>query len=137
MLERRVNDIMPSVYSVVHDNILSSFLKNRFKTINQDLRFVFGKNKNGFIFPFHLQLRKLSWNVNDELIFIAHLEPPRLRAAPIYCIADLEGDLQDFTSTFAWLFMKKAKDNREIKRKNIQEMIPSFFEAVEGSEGKR
>lgn len=65
MLERRVNDIMPSVYSVVHDNILSSFLKNRFKNINQDLRFVFGKNKNGFIFPFHLQLRKLSWNVND------------------------------------------------------------------------
>jgi hypothetical protein len=112
MLELRVNDIMPSVYSIVHDNILSSFLKNRFKNINQDLRFVFGKNKNGFIFPFMLQLRKLSWNLNDELIFIAHLESARLRAAPIYCIADLEGDLQDYTSTFAWLFMKKARDNR-------------------------
>lgn len=65
MLELRVNDIMPSVYSILHDNILSSFLKNRFKNINQDLRFVFGKNKNGFIFPFLLQLRKLSWNLND------------------------------------------------------------------------
>lgn len=89
MLDLRVNDIMPSVYSVVHDNILSSFLKNRFKDINQDQRFVFGKNKNHFIFPFLLQLRKLSWNVNDELIFIAHLEPAKIRTSPIYCITDL------------------------------------------------
>ncbi len=65
MLDLRVNDIMPSVFSVLHDNILNSFLKNRFKEINQDQRSVFGKNKNGFIFPMLLQLRKLSWNLND------------------------------------------------------------------------
>lgn len=68
----RVNDIMPSVISDIHDNILSTYLKNRYKQINQDQRLVFGKNKGGFIFPILLQLRKLSWNVNDELIFIGN-----------------------------------------------------------------
>lgn len=65
MLALRVNDIMPGVYSALHDGILASFLKNRYKEINQDQRFVFGKNNNGFIFPFLLQLRNLSWNIND------------------------------------------------------------------------
>ncbi len=65
MLGLRVNDIMPGIYSALHDGVLGSFLKNRYKQINQDQRFLFGKNKNGFIFPFLLQLRKLSWNAND------------------------------------------------------------------------
>ena len=51
MLSLRVNDIMPDVYSINHDNILASFLKNRYKSINQDQRLLFGKGKNGFIFP--------------------------------------------------------------------------------------
>lgn len=67
-----------------------------------------------------LQLRKLSWNANDELIFIAHLETAKMKIAPIYCITDLEGDIQDYTSTFAWLFMRKIKNKSQIKRKNIQ-----------------
>lgn len=127
LLEMRVNDIMPSVYSELHDNILGSFLKNRYKQINQDQRFLFGKNKNGFIFPILLQLRKLSWNANDELIFIANIEPAKIKAAPIFCITDLEGDIQDYTSTFARLFLKKIRQKFQIKRKNIQELIPSFF----------
>lgn len=65
MLSLRVNDIMPDVFSVVHDNILKTYLKNRYKKINQDERSVLGKNKNGYIFPIYLQLRKLSWNTND------------------------------------------------------------------------
>ncbi len=65
MIALRVNDIMPIGYSKVHDSILGSFLKNRYKKINQDQRLLFAKNKNGFIFPFLLQLNKMSWNTND------------------------------------------------------------------------
>jgi hypothetical protein len=32
--------------------------------------------------------------------------------------------------------MKKGRNNLEIKRKNIQEMIPSFFEAVEAADNQ-
>jgi hypothetical protein len=110
----RVNDIMPSVISEVHDHILSTYLKDRYKRINQDQRLLFGKNKSGFIFPIYLQLRKLSWNANDELIFIANFELPKLKSAPICCISDLEGNILDYTSSFANLFLKKSKKKSAI-----------------------
>ena len=78
-----------------------------------------------------IQLRTLSWNNNDEFIFIASLELVKSRSAPIYCMIDQEGDIHDYTSTFAWMFLKKVKNNNQIKRKNIQELVPSFFEVVE------
>ena len=84
---------MPSAYSVVHDNILNSFLKNRYKRLNQDQRLLHGKNKSGFLFPLLLQLRTLSWSTNDELIFIALLLPEKLKSASICCICDLEGNV--------------------------------------------
>lgn len=125
MLSLRVNDIMPGVYSIVHDDILNSFLKNRFKSINQDERLLFGRNKNGFIFPLQLQLRKLSWNTNDELIFLANVNSIKTKSAPILCIVDLEGDVKDISSTFSWLFMSNQK-----KIENIQVIIPSFFKII-------
>jgi len=75
-------------------------------------------------------LRKLSWNVNDELIFIGNFEVAKIKSAPIYCISDLEGNIQDFTSSFANLFLKKSKKQPTIKTKNIQELIPSFFDII-------
>lgn len=131
MLRLRVNEIMPTCYSEIHDSILSRFLKHRSSRINTDNRNIFGKNRNHFIFPMILQLRALSWNNNDELIFISSLEGVKNHSAPISCIIDQEGDIQDYTSTFAYLFMKKVRNNNQIKSKNIQELIPSFFEVVE------
>jgi hypothetical protein len=52
---------------------------------------VFGKNKTGYIFPFSLQLNKMSWNTNDELVFISNVEVAKLKKAPICCMTDLEG----------------------------------------------
>ena len=128
MLSLRVNDIMPQVYSIVHDGILNSFLKNRYKSINQDERLVYGRNKNGFIFPIQLQLRKLSWNTNDELIFIASVNSIKTKTAPILCIVDLEGDLKNVSSTFSWLFLGCKINNRRIE--NIQVILPSFFKII-------
>ena len=132
--ELRVNDIMPSVFSVVHDDILNSYLKNRYKRINQDERLVLGKNKNGFIFPMHLQLRKLSWNTNDELIFISNVKSTKLRSAPINCIVILEGEIQDVSSSFAWMFFKKSISQMTTKTQNIQCLLPSFFRVIEETE---
>ena len=56
---------MPNIFSIIHDSILTEFLKNRFKTINQDQRLLYGKNKSNYIFPLKLQLMKMSWNNND------------------------------------------------------------------------
>ena len=80
---------MPDVYSVNHDNILNSFLRNRSKSINEDERLLFGKGKNGFIFPMSLQLRKLIYNTNDELMFISNVNAIKTKSAPIFCIVDL------------------------------------------------
>jgi hypothetical protein len=135
MLALRVNDLMPEIYSEVHDGILLSFLKNRYKSINQDERLLFGKNKNGFIFPFQLQLRKLSVNANDELIFIANVNAQKTKAAPINCILDLEGDIRNVSSTFAWLFLKKYKEHHALQ--NIQVLIPSFFKVIEEHDDTR
>jgi PAS domain S-box-containing protein len=133
MLSLRVNDIMPEVYSVVHDDILNSFLKNRYKSINQDERLLFGRNRNGFIFPLQLQLRKLSWNTNDELIFIANVTPIKTKTAPVLCIVDLEGDLRNVSSTFSWLFKSTASSSNR-KLDNIQVILPSFFKVIEECE---
>ena len=131
MLKKRVNDIMPDVYSVNHDNILNSFLKNRFKSINQDDRLLFGKGKNGFIFPMQLQLRKLSWNTNDELIFISNVSSIKTKHSPTICIVDMEGDIKNVSSSFAWLFLKKFRNiNMDKDVQNIQMLIPSFFKVI-------
>ena len=130
MISLRVNDIMPIVYSIVHDDILGSFLKNRYKKINQDQRLLFAKNKNGFIFPFLLQLNKMSWNTNDELIFISNVQLRKCKKAPIYCMTDLEGNIQDKTSTYYWLF-NSGKKNEKGKIQNIQQLIPNFFQIVQ------
>lgn len=136
MITLRVNDIMPDVFSVVHDNILKTYLKNRYKKINQDERSVLGKNKNGYIFPMYLQLRKLSWNTNDELIFISNVKAVKLRASPIYCIVDNDGDIHDVSSTFAWLFYNR-NTNQAPKAQNIQRLIPSFFDVIESAEATK
>lgn len=136
MLQLRVNDIMPSLFSRIHDFILSSFLKDRYKKkINQDERLLFGKNKSGFIFPMYLQLRKLSWNLNDELIFISNVRTYKNKSTPIHCIVNLDGEIQDVTSSFAWMFLKK--NSSQISRnQNIQCILPSFFKTVEESENE-
>ena len=45
-----VNDIMPKLYSINHDEILKNFLTFENKKINTDNRLLCGKRKCGFLF---------------------------------------------------------------------------------------
>jgi len=56
---------MPSIFADIHDNILTNFLKTKRKKFNTDLRSLFGKDGNGYLFPVQLQLQKASFSAND------------------------------------------------------------------------
>lgn len=119
---------MPCLYSETHDDILTAFLKNKAKKINTDKRPMFGKNRNGHIFPITLQLQRVCFTPNDELIFIANMQLQKYNTAPVCCITDSYGTVLDFTSTFGFLFFKHED---KPGTKNIQELVPSFFQNIE------
>ena len=73
LIKKKVNDLMPKLFSEHHDNYLFAFMKNRNKKVNTDERSLIGKDKNGYLFPIMLQLRKAFISMNEELTFIANI----------------------------------------------------------------
>ena len=64
-------------------------------------------------------------------MFISNVNAIKTKSAPIFCIVDLEGDIKNVTSTFAWLFLRKFKNVKMDKDvQNIQVIIPSFFKVI-------
>lgn len=84
----RVNAIMPKIFAVLHDKILTDFLRYGRRKYNIDQRILFGKDGAGYMFPLHLQLQNTSFTSNDEFIFIAMVKPLKTKEIPIYCIVD-------------------------------------------------
>jgi PAS domain S-box-containing protein len=91
LLKKRINEIMPKLYAVNHDYFLQIFLKNKNKKVNTDERLVLGKNKNGYIFPIFLQLRKAMISMNDELVFIANIRTVKQTESATFCICSDQG----------------------------------------------
>ena len=116
---------MPDVFGVLHDKILTDFLRTRRRKFNTDQRLLFGKDGNGFMFPLQLQLQSLTVTNNDEFIFIAMVKPEKSKKIPIYCIIDHEGYIKDCTASFKYLFYKKTKKETN---KNIQEIVVNYFD---------
>jgi len=79
---------MPRIYAVLHDKILTDFLKTKRRKYTTDQRLLFGKDGSGYMFPVQLQLQNTSFTSNDEYIFIAMVKPDKTREIPIYCIVD-------------------------------------------------
>jgi PAS domain S-box-containing protein len=125
ILEQRVNAIMPRIFAVLHDKILTDFLKAKRRKFNTDQRLLFGKDGTGYMFPVQLQLQNTSFTSNDEYIFIAMVKPDKTREIPLYCIVDHEGYIRDYTASFKNIFYYQS---RKEKAKNIQEIIPNYFD---------
>lgn len=54
---RKVNDIMPKLFSHVHDKILENYQQtNRPKMMNKE-RSVWGRSKDGYLFPFNICIK--------------------------------------------------------------------------------
>lgn len=100
-------------------------MKKKRKKYNTDQRLLFGKDGNGYLFPLLLQLQRASFSSNDEYIFIASVAPSKVRTAPVFCILDHEGNITDFTASFRNIFFS---NNKKSYYKNIQEIIPGYFE---------
>ena len=57
MLYKNVTLMMPLIFSTIHDKILKKFLEtNELKLANSE-RFLYGKIKNGYIFPIYLIIK--------------------------------------------------------------------------------
>lgn len=53
------------------------------------------------------------------------VKPDKNREIPIYCIVDHEGYIRDYTASFKNIFYFQSKKE---KVKNIQEIIPNYFD---------
>ena len=106
LLKKKVNDLMPRLFSDHHDNYLLAFMKNKNKKVNTDDRHLIGKDKNGCLFPIMLQLRKAVFSMNEELTFIANIKKVKTSESPILCICDDQGEIMDYSSMFFYLLIK-------------------------------
>ena len=95
---------MPKLFANQHDHYLLEFTKNRFKRINSDERFLFGKDKKGMIFPILLQLQRSISSLTEELLFVANINKFKVRETPILCVTDEEGEIVDVSSGFKKIF---------------------------------
>ena len=83
MEKMNINNFMPKTFGVNHNNYLEKFIENPHKKLNTDLRDSYGKNKQGYIFPIYLQLKKTVLTLTDDLMFVASIEVARSYDAPI------------------------------------------------------
>lgn len=60
LFNRKVNDIMPKTYGIVHDQILAHYQQtNVARMMNKD-RFIWGKSKSGYLFPFTILIKPVT-----------------------------------------------------------------------------
>lgn len=59
VLNRKINVLMPSIFSKYHDGFLEGFLathNQEMKLITKD-KILFGKSRSNYIFPFYLSIK--------------------------------------------------------------------------------
>jgi hypothetical protein len=113
---------MPKIFSDQHDNYLKVFLQNKAKKVNSDERVLYGKNREGYVFPILLQLQRTVSSTNGELLFIANIKKYKVKQALIMCVTDEEGVIIDVSASFDFVILSKEKraKSKVLTPRNIQ-----------------
>ncbi len=64
---------MPSLYSKYHDNFLNKFKETGKANLINNERILFGKHKNGYIFPFRVLLKPVTHALKEGIEFVANI----------------------------------------------------------------
>ena len=124
--DKSLNYLMPAIYANQHDNFIERFIHRNESTIQTKKkdRFVFGKNKANYIFPFYYNA-KLVPSTSQGVQFIATLRIEKKFRNAAYMLTTPSGEIEAISSSCISL-LRLDKPNLQNKG-NIQDFIPNIM----------
>lgn len=132
VLGKKINLLMPEIYSANHNDFLNRFLENsaqdqfyESKYLNVAQNF-YGKNRSGYIFPMSSKVIFLK----EQLSFIATFVPQSITRTNMHIIANKEGVITDISATVIH-FLKLDLSQIRKSRVLINDYIPNLLQEKE------
>ncbi|EGR29625.1 PAS domain S-box family protein [Ichthyophthirius multifiliis] len=98
LLNKNVSFLMPFVYAKYHDQILKRYIEtNEGTMINKD-KIVYGKNKNGYVFPITINIKPIFQALKYGMEFIAIFKKEKIVKNYAVAIATPEYLIKDISS---------------------------------------
>lgn len=128
LINRKVNVLMPQIYSKFHDDFISNYLNNNesYLISKQKERLVFGKNKSNYIFPVYLSLRAVPSMLSGTK-FIATFRVEKNFKNAAYILTNPDGYIDSLSSSCINLLKIDLKMVMQ-KKSRIQDFIPGIIE---------
>lgn len=99
LINKKINNVMPSLYGVHHDDFLKRFLDTSESTLLNKERILFGKHKNGYIFPFIVLLRPVYHVLKDGVEFVATIKKEKKIKDVAYLVCNKDLILEDISTS--------------------------------------
>jgi len=127
LLNRKVNVLMPQVFSKYHDSFMENYLNTGESVMvgkNKE-KMVFGKNKSNYIFPVYLSI-KAATSIIQGIQFIATFRVEKNFKSAAYVLTNPDGTI-DGVSSSCINILKFDLKAITVKRANIQDYIPNLI----------
>ena len=124
IVDRKLSLLMPQIYARQHDAFLERFIHTNESTSKGKDRFVFGKTKSNYIFPFHYNARAAP-SMAEGVQFIAALRVDKKLKSSAYVLTYPDGTIDGISSSCINLL--KIDKNMILRKPNIQDYIPNIM----------
>lgn len=124
---RKVNDIMPKVFSIFHDRILENYQQtNRPKMLNKE-RSIWGKSKDGYLFPFTICIKPVRNYYSQTSEVFASVKRDLWVREIAFIFTDPDFLISDVSASLLGLFPDLHGRLHLKKKIPLTEIIPDFM----------
>ena len=127
LINRKVNVLMPQVYSKYHDSFIENYMNNnesKLANTNKE-KLVFGKNKSNYIFPVYITIKAVP-SILQGIQFIATFRIEKNFKNAAYVLTHPDGSIDSISSSCINLLKVDLKMIMQ-KKSNIADFVPNIL----------
>jgi PAS domain S-box-containing protein len=127
LINRKVNVLMPQIYSKYHDSFVENYLNNndnKLANTNKE-KFVFGKNKSNYIFPVYLSLKAMP-SILQGIQFVGTFRQEKNFKNAAYILTTPDGVIDGISSSCINLLKVDLKMITQ-KKSSISDFVPNII----------
>jgi PAS domain S-box-containing protein len=125
LINRKVNMIMPNIFAKQHDFFLETYLSTFESRLLNRERPIFGKSKNGYMFPFVIYVRFVPSFIHGTQFFGVMRQEKIFKTVGFMIVDGQSLEIENITSNFMSMF--RIDLNFITKKKiKVMELIPDF-----------